>query len=56
MHTVKSANRARDVARHNDTQRNFRVFGPDETLSNGLESLFDVTMRQWDADTLPSDE
>ena len=26
----------RDVAKLNDEQRNFRVFGPDETLSNGL--------------------
>ena len=30
----------RDVARLNSEQRNFRVFGPDETLSNGLEALF----------------
>ena len=30
----------RDVAKLNDEQRNFRVFGPDETLSNGLEAIF----------------
>jgi xylulose-5-phosphate/fructose-6-phosphate phosphoketolase len=46
----------RDVARLNDTQRNFRVFGPDETISNGLAALFDVTQRQWDAATGPDDE
>ena len=46
----------RDVAQLNTAQRNFRVFGPDETLSNGLEALFDVTPRQWDAATLPHDE
>ena len=46
----------RDVAKRNDAQRNFRVFGPDETLSNGLESLFEVTTRQWDAATVPNDE
>ncbi|EQD74228.1 Xylulose 5-phosphate/Fructose 6-phosphate phosphoketolase, partial [mine drainage metagenome] len=46
----------RDVARLNDAQRNFRVFGPDETLSNGLVSLFDVTARQWDAAAAPNDE
>jgi len=46
----------RDVARLNDTQRNFRVFGPDETLSNGLASLFEATTRQWDAATEPNDE
>ena len=46
----------RDVLKLNDAQRNFRVFGPDETLSNGLEALFDVTQRQWQAQTLPTDE
>ncbi|MEO8314620.1 MAG: phosphoketolase family protein, partial [Pseudomonadota bacterium] len=46
----------RDVIKLNDEQRNFRVFGPDETLSNGLEAVFDVTERQWEAATLPNDE
>jgi len=46
----------RDVAKWNEAQRNFRVFGPDETLSNGLGALFEVTERQWDAATQPSDE
>ncbi|TAL84511.1 MAG: phosphoketolase family protein [Rhodanobacter sp.] len=46
----------RDVTARNESQRNFRVFGPDETLSNGLEALFDVTDRQWDASTLPNDQ
>jgi xylulose-5-phosphate/fructose-6-phosphate phosphoketolase len=46
----------RDVANLNTEQRNFRVFGPDETVSNGLEALFDVTNRQWDAATAPNDE
>lgn len=46
----------RDVALLNDAQRNFRVFGPDETLSNGLEALFEVTNRQWDAATQANDE
>jgi len=46
----------RDVAKLNNEQRNFRIFGPDETLSNGLEALFDVTKRQWDAATVPNDE
>jgi xylulose-5-phosphate/fructose-6-phosphate phosphoketolase len=46
----------RDVAKLNGEQRNFRVFGPDETLSNGLEALFEVTPRQWNAATLPNDE
>jgi xylulose-5-phosphate/fructose-6-phosphate phosphoketolase len=46
----------RDVARLNGEARNFRVFGPDETLSNGLEALFETTQRQWDAATVPGDE
>ena len=46
----------RDVLKLNDAQKNFRVFGPDETLSNGLEALFEVTQRQWDAATVPNDE
>ena len=46
----------RDVARLNQTQRNFRIFGPDETLSNGLEAVFETTKRQWDAATVPNDE
>ncbi|MEO8673777.1 MAG: phosphoketolase family protein, partial [Tahibacter sp.] len=46
----------RDVAKLNEPQRNFRVFGPDETLSNGLGALFDVTSRQWNGSTLPGDE
>jgi xylulose-5-phosphate/fructose-6-phosphate phosphoketolase len=46
----------RDVAKLNSEQRNFRVFGPDETLSNGLAALFEVTDRQWDAATVQNDE
>src|SRR5450830_932975 len=46
----------RDVVKLNSEHRNFRVFGPDETLSNGLEALFEVTKRQWDATTAPNDE
>jgi xylulose-5-phosphate/fructose-6-phosphate phosphoketolase len=46
----------RDVTALNSEQRNFRVFGPDETLSNGLEALFEVTARQWDAATVANDE
>ena len=46
----------RDLIRRNSEMRNFRVFGPDETLSNGLEALFEVTQRQWDAATEPTDE
>ena len=46
----------RDVVRLNEAQRNFRVFGPDETLSNGLEAVFEATERQWNAETIAGDE
>ena len=46
----------RDVATLNSGQRNFRVFGPDETLSNLLGAVFEVTSRQWDARTQQNDE
>jgi len=35
---------------------NFRLFGPDETLSNMLGAVFDVTNRQWDAERATNDE
>ena len=46
----------RDVAKLNSEQRNFRIFGPDETLSNRLGAVFEVTNRQWDAQTQGNDE
>ena len=46
----------RDVATMNQDQRNFRVFGPDETLSNLLGAVFEVTNRQWDAREIENDE
>ncbi len=46
----------RDVSKLNRDQYNFRVFGPDETLSNGLEALFESTDRQWDARVQSNDE
>jgi len=46
----------RDVTQMNREQRNFRIFGPDETLSNRLGPVFEVTDRQWDARTQVNDE
>jgi xylulose-5-phosphate/fructose-6-phosphate phosphoketolase len=46
----------RDVAKLNGEQRNFRIFGPDETLSNRLNAVFEVTSRQWEARTEENDE
>jgi xylulose-5-phosphate/fructose-6-phosphate phosphoketolase len=46
----------RDVAALNQAPRNFRIFGPDETLSNLLGAVFESTDRQWDAQTKNNDE
>jgi len=46
----------RDVATLNRDGRNFRIFGPDETLSNLLDAVFEATNRQWDARTERNDE
>ncbi|MFZ5558420.1 MAG: phosphoketolase family protein [Pseudomonadota bacterium] len=46
----------RDVLRLNRDAANFRLFGPDETASNRLGDVFEVTGRAWMAETLPEDE
>ncbi|HIP00292.1 MAG TPA: phosphoketolase, partial [Marinobacter salarius] len=46
----------RDVMQLNTETRNFRVMGPDETNSNRLGALFEVTDRAWMAETLPGDD
>jgi xylulose-5-phosphate/fructose-6-phosphate phosphoketolase len=46
----------RDVISLNESQRNFRLFGPDETVSNLLGAVFEVTARQWEGHVEPHDE
>ena len=46
----------RDVILLNEESKNFRIFGPDEALSNRLNHVFEVTHRQFDGKTLNSDE
>ncbi len=46
----------RDVIRRNQAPRNFRIFGPDETASNRLSAVFEATARQWEAETVPTDD
>ncbi len=45
-----------EVIRFNQEQRNFRLFGPDETLSNKLDAVFKATNRQWEADRTAQDQ
>jgi xylulose-5-phosphate/fructose-6-phosphate phosphoketolase len=46
----------RDVTAKNIESHNFRIFGPDETLSNMLGDVFEVTHRQWEGATIEGDE
>jgi xylulose-5-phosphate/fructose-6-phosphate phosphoketolase len=46
----------RDVAILNQHLHNFRMFGPDETVSNLLEAIFETTNRQWEARQEINDE
>ncbi|MDQ1428980.1 MAG: xylulose-5-phosphate/fructose-6-phosphate phosphoketolase, partial [Acidimicrobiaceae bacterium] len=46
----------RDVIVANATTRNFRLFGPDETASNRLDAVYDVTAKAWQAEVLATDE
>ena len=46
----------RDVMKLNMDARNFRIMGPDETASNRLNALFEVTGRASTAEILPTDD
>ncbi|BAY75420.1 D-xylulose 5-phosphate/D-fructose 6-phosphate phosphoketolase [Nostoc linckia NIES-25] len=46
----------RDIVKLNEDKRNFRIFGPDETVSNRLDAVFEVTNRTWVAQILPEDD
>jgi len=46
----------RDVMKLNLAQRNFRIFGPDETASNRLEAVYEVSGKAWMAEIEAVDE
>ena len=46
----------RDIFKANDKARNFRIFSPDEGMSNRLNHAFEVENRPWEAEMLPTDE
>ena len=46
----------RDIFKLNQEAKNFRVFGPDETMSNRLNRAFEETDRSWNAETVEGDE
>ncbi len=45
----------RDIFKNSAQARNFRLFGPDETSSNRLDAVFEVTNRAWAAQMVPGD-
>jgi xylulose-5-phosphate/fructose-6-phosphate phosphoketolase len=49
-------NLLRDVMKRNADSKNFRVFGPDETASNRLDALYEVTDKVFMEPMLPTDE
>ncbi len=46
----------KDVILYNEPYKNFRIFGPDEALSNRLNYIFDVTNREWNTNLYLDDE
>ena len=46
----------RDVFKLNADAKNFRIFGPDETMSNRLYKCFEATERDWNSTIVPNDE
>lgn len=52
--TVPLGKFLRDIMKMNPN--NFRVFGPDETTSNKLNAIYEVSKKFWIADYLPEDE
>ena len=46
----------RDIYKLNTAERNFRVFGPDETTSNRLSPVFEVTNRAWNGEAWDIDD
>ena len=49
-------NYIRDLVNLNKDSKNFRIFGPDEALSNKLDHVFEVTSRKWNYNTKKNDE
>ena len=53
---IELGNFVRDIFKLNREAANFRIFGPDETMSNRLNHVFEETDRCWNADTVEGDE
>ena len=53
---VEAGKYLRDVIKLNKENHNFRIFGPDETMSNRLSAVFEKTNRKWNANYKNNDE
>ena len=54
--TLELGNYIRDLFKLNAKNKNFRIFGPDEALSNRFNHAFEVENRTWDGKILKGDE
>ena len=54
--TMNLGHYIRDVFKLNDKNKNFRIFGPDEALSNRFNHVFQIENRSWNYKTLKNDE
>ena len=46
----------RDIFKLNEENKNFRIFGPDESMSNRLYKVFEYQKRDWNAEMLDTDD
>ena len=46
----------RDIFKLNEDSKNFRIFGPDESMSNRLYKVFEEQNRDWNGELLPTDD
>ena len=53
---MELGNFIRDIVKENEKNRNFRIFGPDEALSNRLNHVFEETNRQFNGEKFDYDE
>lgn len=54
--TRELSNYIRDLLALNEQNKNYRIFGPDEALSNRLNNIFEVTNKKWGTKITKVDE
>ncbi len=56
MYIIELGGFVRDIFKLNKESKNFRIFGPDETMSNRLGKVFEETNRDWNGEKYDNDE